>query len=82
MNQTSGKCENGNDKLTAVKTLDYLEDYTGITISRQKNKPQRDIDYPGYKSILRSTRYSKEHFIKDLEEMLQKKAHPTRSFER
>ena len=28
MNQLLDSCENGNDKLTSVKTLDYLEDYT------------------------------------------------------
>ena len=47
MNQLLESCENGNDKLTAVKTLDYLEDYTDYHFKAEEQL-QRDIDYPGY----------------------------------
>ena len=66
MNQLLESCENGNDKLTAVKTLDYLEDYTDYNFKAEEQL-QRDIDYPGYekhiaqheifKSDLHSTDY-------------------------
>ena len=50
MNQLLESCENGNDKLTAVKTLDYLEDYTDYHFKAEEQL-QRDIDYPGYESL-------------------------------
>ena len=58
MNQLLESCENGNDKLTAVKTLDYLEDYTDYH-SRQKNSCKEISTIRATKSILRSTRYSR-----------------------
>ena len=58
MNQLLESCENGNDKLTAVKTLDYLEDYTDYH-SRQNNSCKEISTIRATKSILRSTRYSR-----------------------
>ena len=58
MNQFLESCENGNDKLTAVKTLDYLEDYTDYHFKAEEQL-QRDIDYRATKGISRSTRYSR-----------------------
>ena len=41
-------CEDGNDKLAAVKTLDYLAEYTDFHFTAEE-KLQEEMDYPGIK---------------------------------
>ena len=37
INKLLDSCEVGNDKLTAIKTLDYLADYTEFHFGKKKN---------------------------------------------
>ena len=39
-------CEDGNDKLAAVKTLDYLAEYTDFHFTAEE-KLQEEMEYPG-----------------------------------
>ena len=41
-------CEDGNDKLAAVKTLDYLAEYTDFHFTAEE-KLQEEMEYPGIK---------------------------------
>ena len=71
-------CEEGNDKLTAVKTLDYLAEYTDFHFSAEE-KLQEEIDYPGIEE------HKKEHeklrqVVEELHEMLVEEEGPTPAF--
>lgn len=78
INKLLDSCENGNDKLTAVKTLDYLADYTYFHFSAEE-KLQEDMEYPGIKE------HKKEHeklrrVVKELYEMLEEDEGPSNAF--
>ncbi|HAX52390.1 bacteriohemerythrin [Muricomes intestini] len=78
INKLLDSCENGNDKLTAVKMLDYLADYTDFHFSAEE-KLQEDIEYPGIKE------HKKEHeklrnVVKELYEMLEEEEGPSNAF--
>ena len=47
MNKLLESCEQSNDKAVAVKTLDYLADYTDFHFSAEEQL-QREIEYPGF----------------------------------
>ena len=47
INAVMESCEQSNDKSVAVRTLDYLEDYTNYHFSAEEQL-QREIDYPGF----------------------------------
>ena len=71
-------CEVGNDKLTAIKTLDYLADYTDFHFGEEE-KLQESISYPGIKQ------HKKEHeklrrVVEELHEMLEEQEGPTEAF--
>lgn len=71
-------CEDGNDKLAAVKTLDYLAEYTDFHFSAEE-KLQEEIEYPGIKE------HKAEHdklrkVVDELHEMLVEEEGPTQSF--
>ncbi len=71
-------CEDGNDKLTAVKTLDYLADYTDFHFSAEE-KLQEEMEYPGIKE------HKAEHdklrkVVDELHEMLVEEEGPTPAF--
>ncbi len=71
-------CEEGNDKLTAVKTLDYLAEYTDFHFSAEE-KLQEEINYPGIEE------HKKEHeklrqVVEELHEMLVEEEGPTPAF--
>ena len=76
INAVMESCEQSNDKAVAVRTLDYLEDYTNFHFSAEEQL-QREIDYPGFQKhkeqhdIFRQT-------IADLQEMLQEEEGPPR----
>ena len=71
-------CEVGNDKLTAIKTLDYLADYTDFHFGEEE-KLQESISYPGIEQ------HKKEHeklrrVVEELHEMLEEQEGPTEAF--
>lgn len=78
INKLLDSCENGNDKLTAVKTLDYLSDYTDFHFGAEE-KLQEEIEYPGFEE------HKKEHenlrkVVAELHEMLVEEEGPSPAF--
>ncbi|GKH31681.1 hemerythrin family protein [Muricomes sp. OA1] len=78
INKLLESCESGKDKLVAIKTLDYLADYTDFHFSAEE-KLQEEIEYPGIKE------HKKEHeklrtVVKELYEMLEEEEGPSNAF--
>lgn len=78
INALMESCEQSNDKAVAVKTLDYLADYTNYHFSAEEQL-QREIDYPGF------LKHKEQHdifkqTIEDLENMLQEEEGPSPAF--
>lgn len=78
INKLLDSCETGKDKVVAIKTLDYLADYTEFHFGEEE-KLQQEISYPGYEA------HKKEHdrlraVVKDLHEMLEEEEGPTQKF--
>lgn len=78
INKLLDSCENGNDKLTTVKTLDYLSDYTDFHFGAEE-KLQEEIEYPGFEE------HKKEHenlrkVVAELHEMLVEEEGPSPAF--
>ena len=78
INKLWDSCEVGNDKLTAIKTLDYLADYTDFHFGEEE-KLQESISYPGIEQ------HKKEHeklrrVVEELHEMLEEQEGPTEAF--
>ena len=78
INKLLDSCENGNDKLAAVKTLDYLSDYTEFHFGAEE-KLQEEIEYPGFEE------HKKEHenlrkVVAELHEMLVEEEGPSPAF--
>lgn len=78
INKLLDSCENGNDKLVAIKTLDYLADYTDFHFSEEE-KLQESISYPGI------VEHKSEHeklrsVVKELYEMLEEEEGPSEAF--
>lgn len=71
-------CELGRDKIAAVKTLEYLADYTEFHFGEEE-KLQEEIAYPGIKE------HKAEHaklirVVEELHEMLEEEEGPTDAF--
>lgn len=78
MNDLIRVCEEGDGKLKAVKTLNYLEDYTNFHFS-QEEALQEQVGYPG----LVQHKEKHQEFIntvKELFEMLEEEEGPTDAF--
>ena len=78
INKLLESCESGKDKLVAIKTLDYLADYTDFHFSAEE-KLQEEIEYPGINE------HKKEHeklrtVVKELYEMLEEEEGPSNAF--
>lgn len=78
INSLLDSCEDGNDKLAAVKTLDYLAEYTDFHFSAEE-KLQEEMEYPGIKE------HKVEHdklrkVVDELHEMLVEEEGPTPAF--
>ncbi|HBA62317.1 MAG TPA: hemerythrin [Lachnospiraceae bacterium] len=78
INDLLRSCEKGDGKLTAIKTLDYLADYTDFHFGEEE-KLQEEIGYPGI------TEHKKEHekfrrTVEELREMLEEEEGPTDAF--
>ncbi len=71
-------CELGKDKIAAIKTLEYLADYTEFHFGEEE-KLQEEIEYPGIKE------HKAEHVklirvVEELHEMLEEEEGPTDAF--
>lgn len=78
INKLLDSCEQSNEKTVAVKTLDYLSDYTDFHFSAEEQL-QREIEYPGF------AKHKEQHdgfkkTIKELEEMLAEEEGPSQAF--
>ena len=78
MNGLLESCESGNEKLTAIKTLDYLSDYTDYHFKAEEQL-QQDIEYPGYEKHKAQHEIFKQT-INELQEMLQEEEGPSEAF--
>ncbi|MCB7522127.1 hemerythrin family protein [[Clostridium] hylemonae] len=78
MNGLLESCESGNEKLTAIKTLDYLSDYTDYHFKAEEQL-QQDIEYPGYEKHKAQHEIFKQT-INELQEMLQEEEGPSKAF--
>lgn len=78
INKLLDSCESSDAKLTAVKTLDFLSDYTVFHFDAEENL-QKEIAYPGYE------KHKEQHdafkkTISELDEMLAEDEGPTPAF--
>ena len=78
INKLLESCEQSNEKAVAVRTLDYLSEYTDFHFSAEEQL-QREIDYPGF------AKHKEQHdafkqTIKELEEMLEEEEGPSQAF--
>lgn len=78
INNLLESCELGKDKITAVKTLEYLADYTEFHFGEEE-KLQAEIVYPGIEE------HKAEHkkliqVVEELHEMLEEEEGPTAAF--
>ena len=78
INRLLDSCETSKDKLVAVKTLDYLADYTEFHFGEEE-KLQQSINYPGI------AEHKKEHdklraVVQDLYTMLEEEEGPSDAF--
>ena len=78
MNGLLESCESGNEKLTAIKTLDYLSDYTDYHFKAEEQL-QQYIEYPGYEKHKAQHEIFKQT-INELQEMLQEEEGPSEAF--
>ena len=78
INKLLDSCETSKDKIVAVKTLDYLADYTEFHFGEEE-KLQKSIGYPGIEQ------HKKEHdklrqVVQDLYDMLEEEEGPSAAF--
>lgn len=78
INKLLDSCDQSNEKAVAVRTLDYLSEYTDFHFSAEEQL-QREIDYPGF------AKHKEQHdafkqTIKELEEMLEEEEGPSQAF--
>ncbi|MGN1376795.1 MAG: bacteriohemerythrin [Dorea sp.] len=78
INKLLDSCEQSNEKAVAVRTLDYLSEYTDFHFSAEEQL-QREIEYPGF------AKHKEQHdafkqTIKELEEMLEEEEGPSQAF--
>lgn len=78
INKLLDSCETSKDKLVAIKTLDYLADYTEFHFGEEE-KLQETISYPGI------AEHKKEHdklreVVSDLYNMLEEEEGPSNAF--
>ena len=78
INDVLKSCEQSNDKLVAVKTLDFLEEYTEYHFSAEEAL-QREIEYPGYDKH-KAPHDAFKQTIADLQDMLQEEEGPSPAF--
>ena len=78
INKLLDSCEESNANLVAVKTLDFLADYTDFHFGAEENL-QKEIQYPGYEKH-KEQHESFKKTISELEEMLAEDEGPSPAF--
>lgn len=78
INAVLKSCEQSNDKVVAVNTLDFLEEYTNYHFSAEEQL-QREIDYPGFAKH-KAQHDAFKQTIADLQDMLQEEEGPSPAF--
>lgn len=78
INKLLDSCEDSDAKLAAIKTLDYLSDYTVFHFGAEEEL-QKEIEYPGYKAHKEQHENFKKT-ISELDEMLQEEEGPSPAF--
>ena len=78
INKLLDSCEDSDAKLTAVKTLDYLSDYTDFHFGAEEEL-QKSIEYPGYEKH-KAQHEDFKKTISELDEMLQEEEGPSPAF--
>lgn len=78
INKLLDSCETGEGKVAAIKTLDFLADYTEFHFGEEE-KLQAEIEYPGIE------KHKEEHeklriVVKELYEMLEEEEGPSEAF--
>lgn len=78
INKLLDSCESSDARLTAVKTLDFLSDYTVFHFDAEENL-QKEIEYPGYEQH-KAQHEAFKKTISELEEMLTEDEGPSPAF--
>lgn len=78
INKLLDSCELGEGKLSAVKMLDYLAEYTETHFNAEENL-QKEVCYPDYEKHHAKHEEFKQT-IKELTEMLQEEEGPSEAF--
>lgn len=78
MNNLLESCESSKEKLTAVKTLDYLSEYTDYHFKAEEQL-QKDVEYPGFEKHKEQHEVFKKA-IEELQEMLLEEEGPSAAF--
>lgn len=78
INKLLDSCEDSNAKLVAVKTLDYLSDYTVFHFNAEEEL-QKELEYPGYEKH-KAQHEDFKKTISELDEMLQEEEGPSAAF--
>ena len=78
INKLLDSCEDSDAKLAAIKTLDYLSDYTVFHFGAEEEL-QKEIEYPGYEAHKEQHENFKKT-ISELDEMLQEEEGPSAAF--
>ena len=78
INKLLDSCEDSDAKLTAVKTLDYLSDYTDFHFGAAEEL-KKSIEYPGYEKH-KAQHEDFKKTIYELDEMLQEEEGPSPAF--
>ena len=78
INDLLDSCEKSSDKVVAIKTLDFLSDYTEYHFNAEEQL-QKDIEYPGYdKHKAQHEEFKKT--VEELHEMLVEEEGPSPAF--
>lgn len=78
INNLLDSCERETGKVTAVKTLDFLADYTDFHFNAEEQL-QQDINYPDYDKH-KAQHEAFKQTIHELDEMLQEEEGPSEAF--
>ncbi len=71
-------CENGDGKVKAIKTLDYMADYAGFHFAEEE-KLQEEAAYPGLEEH-KAKHAEFKKAVEELHEMLEEEEGPTAAF--
>ena len=78
INDLLDSCEKSSDKVVAIKTLDFLSDYTEYHFNAEEQL-QKDIEYPGYEKHKAQHEEFKKT-VEELHEMLVEEEGPSPAF--